>query len=153
LEIGCQTGGFTLPLLKAGFQVTAVDLVPGNLEIVRQKAEAEGLGKNLLTVLSIAEDLEAKSEFDIVMLCEVLIHCVDDVAALRHAVEAAKPGGTIITTVPYWDLYQGAEISRYYEPAGWLNLVQSIGAKRVRTHQLVLPGEEIPHTLTAVLTR
>lgn len=114
LEIGSQTGGFTLPLLQSGYKITAVDVVGENLGIIRAKAMQEGLAKSLKTLHSYAEDLSFDGTYDTVLLCEVLIHCRDDALVLENAFRAVKPGGRLIVTVPWFDLYQGKEISRYY---------------------------------------
>lgn len=50
LEIGCGSGTETLVLLKEGHEVTAVDISPTMLEVIRGKARAEGVSERLRTV-------------------------------------------------------------------------------------------------------
>jgi SAM-dependent methyltransferase len=38
LELGCGTGRLTIPLARAGFAITGLDIVPAMLERARQKA-------------------------------------------------------------------------------------------------------------------
>lgn len=49
LEIGCGSGMETLPLLREGHEVSAVDISHEMLEVVRRKAAAEGLSERLRT--------------------------------------------------------------------------------------------------------
>src|SRR5512134_2581865 len=38
LELGCGTGRLTIPMAQAGVEITGLDIVPGMLELARQKA-------------------------------------------------------------------------------------------------------------------
>ncbi|MFZ0830706.1 MAG: methyltransferase domain-containing protein [Thermoplasmata archaeon] len=58
LEIGCGSGMETLPMLRAGHQVVAVDISERMLSTVRSKAEREGLGGQLETRHLRARDLD-----------------------------------------------------------------------------------------------
>jgi 2-polyprenyl-3-methyl-5-hydroxy-6-metoxy-1,4-benzoquinol methylase len=148
LEIGSQTGGFTLPLLKSGYKVTAVDVVKENLGIIRANAMKEGVAKGLKTVHSFAEDLQFEDAFDTVLLCEVLIHCSDDKWVLEKAFQAVKPGGRLIVTVPWYDLYKGKEISRYYSKESFAAILPE-GTEVVEMKN----DDGSIHTFGAVLTK
>lgn len=64
LEIGCGSGMETLPLLRLGHHVVAVDISERMLAVVRRKAEGEGLGGQLTTRAFPARDLlRAVDEF------------------------------------------------------------------------------------------
>lgn len=157
LEIGCQTGGFTIPLLQAGHEVTAVDIVPLNLDTVGSNAKRQNMRQRLTPLLSFAEDLEFVDQFDIVLLCEVLIHCRDDQEVLSRAIRAAKPGGKIIVSVPYYDDFQGVEISRYYTEEDFAALISSQADtfQKVPTVFVLWTGPEAehPHTFLAELVK
>ncbi|MBR5739370.1 MAG: class I SAM-dependent methyltransferase, partial [Lachnospiraceae bacterium] len=43
LDIGAGTGRYTLPLAELGHEVTAIDLTPYNVGILKQKAERAGI--------------------------------------------------------------------------------------------------------------
>lgn len=43
LELGCGTGRLLLPLAKAGFQITGLDISPEMLEVAKRKIEAESV--------------------------------------------------------------------------------------------------------------
>src|ERR1700686_4538085 len=49
LEVGCGSGMETLPLLREGHEILAVDISDRMLEVVRKKARAEGLSERLRT--------------------------------------------------------------------------------------------------------
>lgn len=59
LEIGCGSGMETLPLLREGHRIVAVDISERMLAVVRRKAESEGLEGHLETRHLPARDLEA----------------------------------------------------------------------------------------------
>lgn len=159
LEVGCQTGGFTIPMLQAGHKVTAVDVVSENLDIVRGKAVGAQIDDHLETELSFVEDLTHESAFDIVLLCEVLIHCLDDEEAVRRVVRAARDGGRIILTVPSAHLYEGVEISRHYDTEDWDSFVKRcLGQLNVKDWRIMLllyehPVLKKPHTYTAEIVK
>ncbi len=58
LEIGCGSGMETLPLLRAGHEIVAVDISEQMLATVRSKAEREGLASRLETRRLRARDLD-----------------------------------------------------------------------------------------------
>jgi ubiquinone/menaquinone biosynthesis C-methylase UbiE len=64
LEIGCGSGMETLPLLKEGHDIVAVDISSEMLDIVRKKAADEGLSDHLITRKIKASEIESLvSEF------------------------------------------------------------------------------------------
>lgn len=57
LEVGCGSGMETLPLLREGHEILAVDISPRMLEVVREKARTEGISERLQTRVVRARDL------------------------------------------------------------------------------------------------
>jgi SAM-dependent methyltransferase len=57
LEVGCGSGMETLTLLRDGHEIVAVDISARMLDVVRAKAEREGLGERLRTLKLRARDL------------------------------------------------------------------------------------------------
>ena len=98
LEIGAGTGRYSLPLSKEGYDVTAVELVEHNLEILRQKLD----GSETITALhGNALDLSRFSDgsFDMTLLLGPMYHLFtfeDKKKALSEAVRVTKPGGYIL---------------------------------------------------------
>lgn len=98
LEIGAGTGRYSIPLAKEGFDVTAVELVEHNIEILRQKLD----GSETITVLQgNALDLSrfTDGDFDMTLLLGPMYHLFtieDKKKALSEAVRVTKPGGYIL---------------------------------------------------------
>ena len=98
LEVGAGTGRYSVALAKEGLRVTAVDLVPHNLELLRSKLD----GSERITVMQgNAMDLSAlpDASFSLTMLLGPLYHLYtreDKLKALSEAVRVTKPGGYIL---------------------------------------------------------
>ena len=99
LEIGAGTGRYSIALAKAGYAVTAVELVESNLAILKQNSA----GLSGLTALQgDATDLSrfADNTFAVTLLFGPMYHLYDprDVhRALNEAIRVTRPGGVILT--------------------------------------------------------
>lgn len=98
LEVGAGTGRYSIALAKEGYDVTAVELLPHNLEILRRNAA--GL-VNLVSLQGDATDLSAFASncFDAVLLLGPMYHLYEKTEqhkALDEAIRVAKPGGVIM---------------------------------------------------------
>ena len=94
-DIGAGTGRYSVELCHRGYDMTAVELVPHNLEILRSKHE------NIKTWQGNAMDLHFLEDntFDITLLFGPLYHLHGDenkVQALNEAKRITKPGGYIL---------------------------------------------------------
>ena len=94
-DIGAGTGRYSVELCHQGYDVTAVELVPHNLEILRAKHE------NIKTWQGDARDLHFLEDetFDITLLFGPLYHLHGDeekLKALREAKRITKKGGYIL---------------------------------------------------------
>jgi 2-polyprenyl-3-methyl-5-hydroxy-6-metoxy-1,4-benzoquinol methylase len=109
LEIGSQTGGITTHLLKACQDVTCIDIVQAQLDIVR------GLGAK--THLCFVEDLHTLSigKFDVVLITEVLNHVLDAEVAASNAWAKVGKGGHLIVTVPHGDRWIDQCVARRFD--------------------------------------
>lgn len=97
LEIGAGTGRYAVTLADKGYDVTAVELVPHNIEIMKKKVKPEhritiyeGNAVNLYFL-----DNET---YDIVLLLGPMYHLFTDEdkhSALSEAIRVAKTGGVI----------------------------------------------------------
>ncbi len=99
LEVGAGTGRYSIALAKEGYDVTAVEFVPHNLDVL--KRNAIGL-KNLFSLQGDATDLSALADncFDAVFLLGPMYHLyekADQHKALDEAIRVAKPGGVIMS--------------------------------------------------------
>src|SRR5262249_6369224 len=96
LEIGSGTGYFSLNLLQMGTieRLTATDISPGMLE--RLSTTAEGLGMEIETVATDADELPFEDEsFDLVFGHAVLHHIPDLDRAFAEFRRVLRPGGAI----------------------------------------------------------
>ncbi len=97
LEIGSGTGYFSLNLLQLGAiqRLTATDISPGML--ARLAHTAEGLGLEVETVRTEAEQLPLPDEsFDLVFGHAVLHHIPDLEKAFAEFRRVLRPGGAIV---------------------------------------------------------
>ena len=98
LEIGAGTGRYSISLAKEGFNVTAVELVEHNIDILLGKLN----GNEHITVLQgNALDLSCfdDNSFNLTLLLGPLYHLYstkDKKRALSEAVRVTKPGGFIL---------------------------------------------------------
>ncbi|MBQ9908567.1 MAG: methyltransferase domain-containing protein, partial [Treponema sp.] len=95
LDVGAGTGRYSVALSREGFDVTAVELVEHNLEILRGKHE------NVKAWQGDARDLHFLSgeTFDITLLFGPMYHLHSDqdrLAALNEAKRVTKKGGFIL---------------------------------------------------------
>ena len=97
LEIGAGTGRYSVTLAKQGRDVTAVELVAHNIEILKSKLDGT---ERISAVQGNALDLSAfpDAEFDVTMLLGPMYHLYtedDKLRALSEAIRVTKPGGYI----------------------------------------------------------
>lgn len=101
IDIGAGTGNVTIPLLKKGRSVTAVDISRAMLDRMRSKLAK--LGSATLTILQQdAKDLSAlaDSSFDGVNILLALFDMSSPVGALNEAIRVLRRGGVLIITEP-----------------------------------------------------
>ncbi len=97
LEIGAGTGRYSIALAKEGYDVTAVEPIPHNLDVL--KRGAAGL-KNLTAHRGDARDLGflPSDAFDATLLLGPMYHLYTDadrLTALSEAVRVTRPGGYV----------------------------------------------------------
>ena len=97
-EIGAGTGRYSVTLAKEGYDVTAVELVQHNLEILKSKLEGS---ENIKAYLGNALDLHMLEDniYDITLLLGPMYHLYsedDKMTSLKEAVRITKPGGHIL---------------------------------------------------------
>lgn len=99
IEIGAGTGRYTVTLAEMGYDVTAVELVAHNIEIMKKKVKPchnikihEGNACNLSFIES--------DTYDIVLLLGPMYHLFNDEdkrKAISEAIRVAKKGGIIFS--------------------------------------------------------
>jgi SAM-dependent methyltransferase len=106
LDVGCGAGKLLAELKPLGWQVEGVDLVV---------TQGRRRGLNLKQVNLQTQPLPfAKNQFDLVVCLDTLEHMADDRRLTAEMARVAKPGGTVIISVPaypwlfsYWDKMLG----------------------------------------------
>jgi SAM-dependent methyltransferase len=98
LEVGAGTGRYSITLAKEGYSVTAVELVPHNLDVLKSKLDGS---EPITAIQGNALDLSVfrDQSFDLTMLLGPMYHLYtfeDKVQALSEAVRVTKPGGYIL---------------------------------------------------------
>ena len=98
LEVGAGTGRYSIALAKEGYSVTAVELVPHNLDVLKSKLDGT---EPITAIQGNALDLSLFNEksFDLTMLLGPMYHLYtleDKKKALSEAVRVTKPGGYIL---------------------------------------------------------
>src|SRR2546421_6653053 len=93
LDAGCGPGRFTLELLRLGAQVTALDISPGQLELLRARVPDVDAVVGDVTDLSRFED----DSFDVAVCFGGPLSYVVDAAGLAVAelARVTKPGGHV----------------------------------------------------------
>ncbi len=105
LEVGCAYGVSTLPALEAGALITASDLDPRHLDILRSKVPPHLLG-NLELVAGALPHMDFPANTYSAILCSRVLHFLtgEDVdAAVRRMASWLAPGGRLylVADTPY----------------------------------------------------
>ncbi len=98
LELGAGTGAYSLTLAREGYEVTALELVEKNVEILREKGRKV---PHLMVVQGDALDLSRFEDdsFDLTLCLGPLYHLYtrsDVDRALSEAVRVTRPGGVLM---------------------------------------------------------
>ena len=99
LEVGAGTGRYSIALAKEGYDVTAVELVSHNIEILRHNSVDID---NLNAVQGDALDLSMLDDdsYDMTLILGPLYHLyetADQHRTIDEAIRVTKPGGIIMT--------------------------------------------------------
>ena len=117
LDVGCGTGTQTLELArKTQAQIVGIDLVPGFVEKLRDRAESEGLGERVVARVADMTRLEDEFEpaaFDLIW-SEGAIYFLGFSAGLRKLREFLQPGGHLLVTEATWLSDEPAEECRRF---------------------------------------
>lgn len=97
LDVGCGQGDLTLHLLQQGARVTALDVSPGMVDVVRRRAQQISAEAGMLA--TVAAPLEQSglpdAAFDLV-LGKFILHHVDIASGATELRRLLRPGGRAI---------------------------------------------------------
>jgi 2-polyprenyl-6-hydroxyphenyl methylase/3-demethylubiquinone-9 3-methyltransferase len=96
LDVAAAQGNFTLSLAELGYEVTWNDLRDELIDYVKLKYES-GI---VHYVPGNIFDLNFDSEFDVVLIAEVIEHVAHPDEFLKTITQMLKPGGYIVLTTP-----------------------------------------------------
>ena len=123
LDIGAGTGRYSVALSREGYDVTAVELVKHNLEILRAKHE------NVKTWQGDARDLHFldSDSFDVTLLFGPMYHLHGDenkLKALEEARRVTKNGGIILVA---YVMNEYSVISYCFKEHKWAEVAEKGG--------------------------
>jgi len=100
LELGCGTGRLLLPLARAGYDVTGVDLSHEMLRAARARVEAAGLTQRVTLVHGDYSDALLAGPYRLAfVMMNTFLHLTtvaDQLRALRHWRQHLAPGGLLL---------------------------------------------------------
>lgn len=98
LDAGGGTGGFAVPLARAGHRVTVVDPSPDSLAALQRRVAEAGLSEQVVGLQGDLADLPslvAPASIDL-LLCHSVLEVVDDLSgAVANIATALRPGGRL----------------------------------------------------------
>ena len=102
LEVGADSGRYTLELARRGYAVTAVDLSAELLDFGRKRLADAGLQARIRFIHADAHDLSIVTErdFDAALLMGPLYHLVEEAdrkTALQQVFDRLRPGGVLFS--------------------------------------------------------
>lgn len=102
-DIGCGTGAASLELARAlDARITAVDLLPPFLDVLRQRAQAQGLAERITTLEASMETLPfTDAAFDVIW-SEGAVYNMGFEAGAAAWQRFLRPGGTLVLSEITW---------------------------------------------------
>ncbi|MBM4192546.1 MAG: bifunctional 2-polyprenyl-6-hydroxyphenol methylase/3-demethylubiquinol 3-O-methyltransferase UbiG [Gammaproteobacteria bacterium] len=97
-DIGCGGGLLAEALVRAGAEVTAIDLAPGMIKVAKLHAAGEGLPIDYRVQSVEGLAAEASASFDVVTCMEMLEHLPDPGATLHSLSRLLKPEGSLFVS-------------------------------------------------------
>jgi 2-polyprenyl-3-methyl-5-hydroxy-6-metoxy-1,4-benzoquinol methylase len=94
LDVGCGPGWTSLFLAESRYRVTAVDLVPANVELAAQRAARWGVP--IATEVADMEELDLGRRFDFALIYDALHHSAEHRRALARVAAHLRPGGWLL---------------------------------------------------------
>ena len=98
LEIGAGTGRYAVTLAGAGVDVTAVELVPHNLEVLRSKI-TDGMTIRAIQGNALDLSMQGNECFDLTLLLGPMYHLYEEAnkrQAISEALRVTKTGGVVM---------------------------------------------------------
>lgn len=116
-DIGCGTGSATMLLARSlNAQITAVDFLPDFIEVLKTKAENEGLTEKINPLVCSMDKLQfANEEFDVIW-SEGAIYNMGFENGIKNWKRFLKPGGILVVSEITWTTNdRPSEIQEHWE--------------------------------------
>jgi methionine biosynthesis protein MetW len=112
LEIGCNEGYFSLMLMKYGHEVIGIEVDNNAAQIASDRGVNVVYGSidDPIVITSI------NKKFDVVLMMDVLEHCLNPSHVLKSLHHLIEPNGKIIVTGPnvaYWSVRKDLLLGRF----------------------------------------
>ncbi|MBV1905134.1 MAG: class I SAM-dependent methyltransferase [Pseudomonadales bacterium] len=117
VDIGCGTGSASIVLAKQlNAQITAVDFLPEFIQVLKDKAEKEGLSEKIDTLVCSMEDLPfSREEYDLIW-SEGAIYNMGFEKGVNEWKQFLKPDGLLIVSEITWLTKERPyEIQKYWD--------------------------------------
>jgi len=143
LDVGCGTGGHTIPLARRGYTVTGIDASDSMIAVARGKAQSENL--NVAFHVSPMEDMELRGQWDTILCMFNAINYVVGDEALKKALFNIRrhllPGELFL-----FDYRNGVPSLRPYSPTR-IKWIRDGNLRVLRISETKLDAmEQISHT-------
>jgi 2-polyprenyl-3-methyl-5-hydroxy-6-metoxy-1,4-benzoquinol methylase len=163
LDIGCGEG-LLLETVKDNFEIHGIDISEYAVAITNKK-----LGRNVATCLNIEKNT-IHGKYDVITAFDVLEHLHNPSDTIRKILDALRPEGVFIFTVPnnygiygtlntkFANLIDRTHISTFKRNE-WIRIIRSLNVNYTVTDQLWFTFKESPHAkhfsvnLTVVVTK
>lgn len=118
-DLGCGTGSSALVLAKTlGIDVSALDLFPQFIDILKERAAAEGVADKIKGIVGSMENLPfAENSLDLIW-CEGAIYNIGFERGMNEWSKLIKQGGYIAVSEPTWlTAERPEEIANFWDEA------------------------------------
>ncbi len=105
LEVGTGTGRFTIPLARKASEVWAVDVSPGALAILGNRAQEKHVD-NIQVVLADIRQFKVPGRFDVICSISAFEYIPDLLPLLQQLVSHLKPGGRLYFITAHRSLFR-----------------------------------------------
>jgi len=129
LEFGSGWGNTTLALATMGFDVTAIDIEPNFVNLIRRRCERQGVSVNAV-VGDFSKIHSLQESYDAIIFFECFHHCSDHLGLLKGCYDRLKDDGRLVLSAepisPDFDVPWGLRLDGQSLWAirrfGWLEL-------------------------------
>lgn len=101
LDVGCGLGANAIPLAKAGYRVTAIDISQNLIDAAKEKAEAAGA--EIEFIVGDATKTPITKKYETILMADVLEHVKEDEKLIGDMKKLLTDKGIIIAIVPAFE--------------------------------------------------